>query len=135
MKDLFKNKPVGFFVTLGTIGLTLVTAIAYLLCYNNTDNFNLWSFIVLLVSAVTGIVLVILKQHKYVPYTLGLLNFISLLFYIYGIYYYVSVVLVGIDLDHFEPEFFVSTILFVITIGTSIATIFLKQDKEGDIEQ
>lgn len=135
MKDLFKNKPVGFYVTLGTIGLTLITAIAYLLCYNNTDNFNLWSFIVLLVSAVAAIVLVVLKQHKYAPYSLGLLNFLALLFYIYGIYYYVSVVLVGIDLDHFEPEFFVSTILFVLTIGASIATIFLKQDKEGDIEQ
>lgn len=130
-KGLFKNKPVGFYVTLGTIGLALITAIAYLLSYNNTDNFNVWAFVVLLVSFVVSVVLVLLKQFKVVPYALGFLNFVAFLFYVYGIYYYVSVVLVGIDLDHFEPEFFVSTIAFVLLIVGSCASIFMKQVEEN----
>ena len=132
-KDLFAKKPIGFYVTLGTIGLALVTAIAYLFCYNNTDNFNLWAFVVLLVSVVVSVALVLFKQHRIAPYALGLLNFVALLFYVYGIYYYVSVVLVGIDLDHFEPEFFVSTILFAVLLVSSIAAIFMKQDEEVEV--
>ena len=133
-KGLFKNKPIGFYVTLGTIGFALITAVAYLLCYNNTDNFNIWSFIVLLVSVVAGVILVGLKQYKVVPYAVSLLNFVALLFYVYGIYYYVSVVLVGIDLDHFEPQFFVSTIAFVLLICGSMASLFMKQEKEAEEE-
>ena len=130
LKNLFKGKTVGFYILLATIFLTLVTAFAYLGCYNNTDNFNVWAFIILLASSVISICLVVLKQHNYTPYVIGFLNFLALLFYVYGIYYYVSVVLVGIDLDHFEPEFFVSTILFVLTLGASISTIFMKLEKK-----
>ena len=135
IKELFKNKPVGFYVTLGTIGLALITAVAYLLCYNNTDNFNVWAFIVLLVSVVASVILVLLKQYKIAPYALGFLNFVALLFYVYGIYYYVSVVLVGIDLDHFEPQFFVSTILFVVLLGASVTSIFMEQVKEVEVAE
>ena len=133
LKNLFANKAVGFYVTLGTIVLALATAIAYIVCYNNTDNFNLWAFVILLVSVVASIVLVLFKQHRIAPYALGLLNFVALLFYVYGIYYYVSVVLVGIDLDHFEPEFFVSTIMFLVTLVASITSIFMKQDKQEEV--
>lgn len=132
-KNLFANKAVGFYVTLVTIVLALVTAIAYLISYNNTDNFNLFAFVILLVSVVVNVVLVLLKQHKIVPYVLGMLNFVAFLFYVYGIYYYVSVVLVGIDLDHFEPEFFVSTISFVVLLIASVTSIFMKQEKEGEV--
>ena len=135
IKELFKNKPIGFYVTLGTVGLALITAVAYLLCYNNTDNFNVWAFIVLLVSVVVSVILVLLKQYKIAPYALGFLNFVALLFYVYGIYYYVSVVLVGIDLDHFEPQFFVSTILFVVLLGASVTSIFMEQVKEVEVAE
>ena len=129
-KGLFKNKPVGFYITLGTIALTLIMAIVYLLSYNGTDEFSIWAFIVLLVSVVGSIVLIGLKQYKITPYVLSFLNFLSLLFYVYSIYFYVSVVLVGIDLDHFEPKFFVCTIGLVVLLASSITTIFTKQEKE-----
>ena len=132
LKNLFSKKPVGFYVTLATIGLTLVTAVTYFLCYNNTDNFNNWAFIILLVSFVLAVVLVLLKQFKLVPYALGLLNYVAMLFFIYGIYYYVSVVLVGIDLDHFENEFFISTIAFAVLVVLSVIAIFMKQVKEEE---
>ena len=133
LKDLFTKKPVGFYVTLTTIGLSLVTALAYFLCYNNTDNFNLWSFIILLASAVIGVILILLKQFKLVPYAIGFLNYVAMLFYVYGIYYYVSVVLVGIDLDHFEIQFFISTISFIILVIVSIVAIFMKQTKSEEV--
>ena len=77
----------------------------------------------------------LLKQYKIAPYALGFLNFVALLFYVYGIYYYVSVVLVGIDLDHFEPQFFVSTILFVVLLGASVTSIFMEQVKEVEVAE
>lgn len=137
LKKLFKGKTVGFYVLLASIVLTLATAFTYLGCCGNGivgyETYNVWAFVLLLVSAAISLCLVAFKQKKFAPYVLGLLNFGALLFYVYGIYYYVSVVLVGIDLDHFEPAFFISTILFVLTLGTSVSTIFMKLE-EGEVE-
>ncbi len=137
LKNLFKGKAVGFYVLLASIVLTLITAFVYLACCSGKivgyEVFNVWSFIILLASSVISICLVIFKQHKLAPYALGLLNFLALLFYVYGVYYYVSVVMVGIDLDHFEPQFLISTILFVLTLGGSVTSVFMKLE-EGDVE-
>lgn len=137
LKNLFKNKTIGFYVLLASIFLTLITAFVYLACCSSKivgyDVFNVWAFVILLISSVTSICLVVFKQHKIAPYALGLLNFLALLFYVYGVYYYVSVVMVGIDLDHFEPQFIISTILFVLTIGGSVATVFMEME-EGEVE-
>ena len=137
LKNIFKGKTVGFYVLLASIVLTLVTAFTYLGCCSKGivgyDAYNVWAFVLLLVSAAISLCLVAFKQKKFAPYVLGMLNFVAFLFYIYGVYYYVSVVLVGIDLDHFEPEFLISTILFVLTLGTSVSTIFMKLE-EGKVE-
>ena len=137
LKNIFKGKTVGFYVLLASIVLTLVTAFTYLGCCSKGivgyDAYNVWAFVLLLVSAAISICLVIFKQHKLAPYALGLLNFLALLFYVYGVYYYVSVVMVGIDLDHFEPQFLISTILFVLTLGGSVSSVFMKLE-EGDVE-
>lgn len=137
LKNLFKNKTIGFYVLLASIFLTLITSFVYLACCSSKivgyEVFNVWAFVILLVSAVISACLVVFKQHKIAPYALGLLNFLALLFYVYGVYYYVSVVMVGIDLDHFEPQFLISTILFVLTIGGSVATVFMKME-EGEVE-
>ena len=137
LKNIFKGKTVGFYVLLASIVLTLVTAFTYLGCCSKGivgyDAYNVCAFVLLLVSAAISICLVIFKQHKLAPYALGLLNFLALLFYVYGVYYYVSVVMVGIDLDHFEPQFLISTILFVLTLGGSVTSVFMKLE-EGDVE-
>ena len=134
MKKFFENKSVGFFVTLGSIALTLVTAIVYLACYFNTKEFNTVSVILLFVAPVVSGALVCLKQERLATVVLWFLNFLAFLFFAYGIYRYVFDVIIGIDYDHFEPEFFVCTIFYVLSVGVSTSTVFLSQTKKGENE-
>ena len=130
-REAFKNKPLGFWFSVGIGAFALVTAVVYVACYAGTDNMNWVSFALMLAAFIVSAVLIPLDKFvKYLPYAQALLIFLSLLFFIYGIYYYVSVVAVGIDLDHFDPEFIVCVIFFVLALGVSIANVFLRQDKE-----
>ena len=130
IKEYLKDKRVGFWVSASLVLLTLITAIVYGVCYAGTENISWGAFAFLIVAAAGSAALIAFKQYKYVPYLQAILIFLSLLFFIYGIYYYVSVVMVGIDLDHFDPEFYACTILFVIIFAASVANVFLKQTKE-----
>ena len=130
MKELFKDKPVGFYILLGSIGLTFITAITYFACYLGHENLNVFSIIFLLVSGVASSILFFIKKIKVVPYVLWFLNFVAFLFFIYAMYRYVVDVFVGIDYDHFEFSFIITAILFLLSVGTSTSTIFLKLTKE-----
>ena len=130
-REAFKNKPLGFWFSVGIGAFALVTAVVYVACYAGTDNMNWVSFALMLAAFIVSAVLIPLDKFvKYLPYAQALLIFLSLLFFIYGIYYYVSVVAVGIDLDHFDHEFIVCVIFFVLALGVSIANVFLRQEKE-----
>ncbi len=130
-REAFKNKPLGFWFSVGIGVFALVTAVVYVACYAGTDNMNWVSFALMLAAFIVSAVLIPLDKFvKYLPYAQALLIFLSLLFFIYGIYYYVSVVAVGIDLDHFDSEFIVCVIFFVLALGVSIANVFLRQEKE-----
>ena len=131
MKGLFENKPVGFLVTLGSIGLALITAIVYILTFSvNDPSFNMMAFVLLLVSALASAALLAVKKVNLATYVLWIVTFVAFLFYIVGVYRYVVDVFVGIDRDHFEFHFIISTILFLLSVVGSTSTIFLKQTKE-----
>ena len=130
IKNYLKDKDVGFWFSASLILLSLLTSIVYVSCYAGTDNMNWASFAFMLLAAVSGAILIAFKQYKFAPYALGAFIFVSLLFFIYGIYYYVSVVMVGIDLDKFDPEFIVCLILYLIAFAAGIANIFLRQIKK-----
>ena len=131
MKGLFENKPVGFLVTLGSIGLALITAIVYILTFSvNDQSFNMMAFVLLLVSALASAALLAVKKVNLATYVLWIVTFVAFLFYIVGVYRYVVDVFVGIDRDHFEFHFIISTILFLLSVVGSTSTIFLKQTKE-----
>ena len=131
MKGLFENKPVGFLVTLGSIGLALITAIVYILTFSvNDPSFNMMAFVLVLVSALASAALLAVKKVNLATYVLWIVTFVAFLFYIVGVYRYVVDVFVGIDRDHFEFHFIISTILFLLSVVGSTSTIFLKQTKE-----
>ena len=131
MKELFENKPIGFIVTLASIGLALITAIVYILTFSvNDPSFNLMAFILLLVGAFASAALIAVKKINLATYVLWIVTFVAFLFYIVGVYRYVVDVFVGIDRDHFEFHFIISTILFLLSVAGSTSTIFLKQTKE-----
>lgn len=130
LKNYLKDKDVGFWFSASLTLLSLITSVVYAACYAGTDNINWASFAFMLLAGISGAVLIAFKQYKFAPYALGALIFLSLLFFIYGIYYYVSVVMVGIDLDKFDPEFIVCLILYLLAFVAGIANIFLRQIKK-----
>lgn len=134
-KDFTKDKLPGFWVSVGVTLLSLITAITYIACYTNTDKMNYWGFAFLLIGAIATLVLGIFKKYTYIPYVLGFCSFMGLLFYIYAMYYYVSVVMVGIDLDHFEPQFIVCTIFIAITFIAGVVDIFMNQTKQIEVKE
>lgn len=130
LKTYLKDKDVGFYFSAALVILALLTSVVYAICYAGTDNINWLSFAFMLAAAVVGATLIALKLYVYVPYALAILIFMSLLFFIYGIYYYVSVVMVGIDLDSYDAQFIICTILYVLAFGASVANVFLRQIKK-----
>ncbi len=129
-EELKKDKSVGFWFTLGLIVLSIITAIVYISCFNGTDEMNYVAFSFLLIGAVLSTVCVVFKKYTIASYVIGGTIFLSLLFYVYAVYYYVSVVMVGIDLDHFSTEFIVTTILFAVGTICGISNVFIPQTKK-----
>lgn len=130
-KNYFKERSYGFYVTLGIVLFSVVTAIVYAALYGDTPRFMAWSvFVSLIVGAVVALACTFLRLDQLAPAALALTSLIALLRYIRVIYNYVVVVLVGIDVDSFEPRFIASMVLLSILLVASIADIFLKQSKE-----
>ncbi len=129
--DYLKDKAVGFWFSVSIAALSLITSIVYAVCYAGSDDMNWVSFALMAAAAVAAVVLIVLKRFEWAAYAQAALIFLSLLFFIYGIYYYVSVVLVGIDLDSFSAEFWVCTVLYALCFGLGVANVFLKQTKNG----
>lgn len=135
LQKITEGKKPGFWVTVGLIVLSIITAITYIACFSNTDEMNYFAFAFLLVGAVAGIGLIAFKKYTLASYVVAGSIFIALLFYIYAVYYYVSVVMVGIDLDHFSTEFIICTILFLVAFVGGLVDVFMGQTKEKAIEE
>ena len=88
------------------------------------------AFAVMLVGAVVAAALPFFKLTKWSCVVLAVTNFVALLLYAYYIYFYVSIVLVGIQASSFSWQFILCTTLFVVLLVGGIANVFLKQEKE-----
>ncbi len=130
IKEFFSDKGTGFYVTLAGVLLSLVTAIVYAVSYGSTRFMNWAGFVFLLAGAILAIVLIVIKQVNWAPAAVALGSFLGLLFFIYGIYFYVSVVMVGIQANAFDPSFFACVILFALSLVAGIVSVFMKQDRE-----
>ena len=57
-------------------------------------------------------------------------DFLSLLFYVYYIYFYISSVVTGIQFSGFPLEFYVNVVLYAASLVLSIACVFMRQTAE-----
>jgi hypothetical protein len=135
MKKYLEDKAFGFYVTGGLAILSIILAIVYSVSYRGfysagKEVFSQAAFWLLLVWVVIDIVLYVLKVGRYGNYVAAVAGLLSFLFYIYGIYYYASVMAVGIDAT-FDGKFFFTTILFVVNWIGSLANVFFPQVKEA----
>lgn len=130
MKNLMANKPLGFRVTLVTMALSLVTALVYLAIYSSSRYMSWHAFGIMVAGVAVAAVLIGLKQVRFAPSALLLGDFLSLLFYVYYIYFYISSVATGIQFSGFPLEFFVNAVLYGLSLVLSIACVFMRQTVE-----
>lgn len=130
MKNIMANKPLGFRVTLVAAALSLVTALVYLAIYSSSRYMSWQAFGVMIAGVVLTVVLIALKQERFAPSMLLVCDFLSLLFYVYYIYFYISSVVTGIQFSGFPLEFYVNVVLYVASLVLSIACVFMRQTAE-----
>lgn len=130
MNNFMANKTLGFRVTLVTMVLSLVTALAYLAIYSSSRYMSWQAFGIMVAGVVVAAALIALKQVRFAPSALLLGDFLSLLFYVYYIYFYISSVATGIQFSGFPLEFFVNAVLYGLSLVLSIACVFMRQTAE-----
>ena len=130
MNNFMANKTLGFRVTLVTMVLSLVTALVYLAIYSSSRYMSWQAFGTMVAGVVVAAALIALKQVRFAPSALLLGDFLSLLFYVYYIYFYISSVATGIQFSGFPLEFFVNAVLYGLSLVLSIACVFMRQTAE-----
>ncbi len=129
LKNGYKNRALGYYFNATVTALSLVVAVVYAISYAGTAYISWFAFVLLLVIVLTNCVLLFLGKNEWSPLTTIVLATIAVCLFAYGIYFYVSIVMVGIDLQTFDSTFIINTILFVVLLGLSVANLFLRQSK------
>lgn len=129
---LFKDKSYGFYVTLTLTVLTAVAAVLYAALYNGSRYMSMPAVVIMLAGAVISAALGFTRYAKWSCVVLALADFAGLLLYIYGIYFYVSIVMVGIQASSFNWQFLLCTTVFVVLLAANVVNVFLKQVREEE---
>lgn len=129
LKSIFAGKSFGFYVTLATMAFSVITAVIYAVMYGNSSYISWAGVVIMLAGVLIGVVLIVLRKSKFVPAVMLVSTLVGILLYIYNIYFYVSVVIVGIQASEFSAEFFVATIMFAISFVAATACVFLPQER------
>ena len=133
MEKFLKRKGIGFYLTLCVAVLAIVTAVIYAVSYANYAGQMSWlAFGLLIGGAVCAVALHCLGKGNWAPWVLAAAIFVSVLLYIQCMYNYVVVVMVGIDLNSFSPQFITCSVLLCVSLVLSIVNIYLKQQKEAN---
>lgn len=130
MNNFMANKPLGFRVTLVTMALSVVTALVYMAIYSSSRYMSWQTFGIMVAGVVVAAALIGLKHVRFAPSALLLGDFLSLLFYVYYIYFYISSVATGIQFSGFPLEFFVNAALYGLSLVLSIVCVFMRQTVE-----
>lgn len=133
MVKFFKNKGIGFYLTLCLVVLSVITAVAYVTSYAKYPNHMSWLAVGLLIGgAVVALVLSAIRRCSWLaPWVQVGTIFSSLMLFIQHLYSYVVVVIVGIDLSSFTPQFILCSALYAVCVVLSIVNVYLKQEKEA----
>lgn len=125
-----KGKSYGFYVTLVLTALTVVTAVIYAALYNGSRYMSWPTVWIMIAGAAIALALPLAGQARWSNAVLALADFVAFLLYVYYIYFYVSVVMVGIQAKTFSWQFILCTVLFAALLVLNIVNVFLKQVRE-----
>ena len=86
IKNFFKSKSYGFYVTVAVVLLTLITSIVYADSYGKNERYMSWAgFAVMLAGIFVAAGLTAFKRCELAPPVLALENFVALKLYITNI--------------------------------------------------
>ncbi len=131
MKKLMQGKSRGFCLTLALIVLSIVMAVVYAVLYSKSSYMSWKAFWAIIIGAVLALALAFTKLAKWSNAVVALGDFLGLLLYVYGIYFYVSSVMVGIQGSRFSSQFMVVTVGLAALFVLNLINVFLRQVKEG----
>lgn len=95
MKKLLENKSYGFYVTFVSVVVSIVCAAVYASMYSGSRYMEWPAVVAMLVGAAVSLVLMFTKKAGWANAVIAAADFVAFLYYVYGIYFYVSVVMVG----------------------------------------
>ena len=138
IKKLFDGR--GKIINFVLCALTLVILIIYIATYTAKTGLTEYSkvsgyalgFLLASVAAGAGCMLLgvrIKVLNAVLPYIQFALSTAAFMSYIYAVYYYVSVVLVGLDLDSFSFGFILCSAAFAVLQITAFVNVFIPHDK------
>lgn len=125
-ENFVKTRSAGFWLTAAISFTATLTAIIYGACYASAEELSIAACVLTAVCA-ASVGLAFTRFKGMTPYLQLLFVLAAFGFYAHSVYYYVSVVLVGIDLDTFSPEFITCTVLFAALIAASAVNVFFGQ--------
>ena len=120
-----RSNPISTVITLISSLLCVITAFLYRMWFVGSTEFNQYAFLCLIVAAALG-VLAFFGLADYVNAIQFLLVVAGCMLYIYGMYYYVSIVLVGIDLQSFSNAFIICSGLLASAVAASTVNVLTK---------
>lgn len=127
MKEKQLDKRHKIMVPLAGVALSLITMIVYIIAYGGSnrsmDSMSWQSAGFLVVGIVISGLIFLIKQAVWVPIIMSIFHFLAFLYYIYGMYPYISAAIVGID-STWETVFFITTLLFVIGLVVNVIGVF-----------
>ncbi|MBP5153687.1 MAG: hypothetical protein ILP12_01595 [Lachnospiraceae bacterium] len=129
MKNLFADKKIGFWFTLCTAALTLITAIVYRAIYQGSNYLSVLAFWLLIGGAVVSVALLFVGLERFAPAVLFAAVTVAFCYYIYYIYFYISSAAYGIQTT-FTAPFFVNAAFFVLTLIACFVLIFIPHKAE-----
>ena len=130
MKGILAKKRSGFYVTVALAILSIATAAFYATSFGKYVAMSWPAFANLVVGAIAAAALAFAGKGKWAPWVQFATIFNAILLFVTTQYTYVAVVLVGIDLTEFSPQFVTSAGLLIANLLIAIVNIYLKQEVE-----
>lgn len=122
----FRSNPLSAILPLICSALSVVTAFLYRGWFIGSAEFNEIAFYLMIGAGALGI-LAIIGLGDFAASVQFLMLLAGSMFYIYGMYYYVSIVIVGIDLQSFSTAFIVCSALVGSTVTLSTLNVLIKR--------
>ena len=124
IKEYLSDKSYGFYVVAGTILLMLITTLVYAIGFSQMGFMSWQAILSLIVGAIAGAALLVLKQYKFVPAVL----FASILFaFIMVLYYVYDFIISSVSWGNFAVpvQLILAAVFFGITVVASFVCVFV----------